>query len=57
MGGKPTPFHILYSVMWGKKMDMAVVSIFGAPPETWDAVAPIANQMATFMLIGPNFGK
>ena len=53
----PTTFRILYSVMWGKELDMVVISIFGAPPETWEASAPIADTMAQFRLIGPNFGK
>lgn len=53
----PATYHILYSVMWGKELDMVVVSTFGAPPETWDTTAPIADAMAHFRLIGPNFGK
>ena len=53
----PATYRILYSVMWGKELDMVVVSIFGAPPETWETAAPIADAMAQFRLIGPNFGK
>lgn len=52
-----TTFRIIYSVMWGKKLDVVVVSIFGAPPAEWEAAAPIADAMAQFQLIGPNFGK
>jgi hypothetical protein len=48
-------FHILYSVSWG--MDMVVINTFGAPPEQWESVKPIADVMANIELIGPNFGK
>jgi hypothetical protein len=51
------PFRILYSVMWGKAVDMVVVTIFGAPPNTWEEVVPIANVMAQFTLIGPKFSR
>jgi hypothetical protein len=56
-GGVPTEFHIIYSLMWGKDMDMVAISIFGAPPETWLSVRSIAESMSTFVLIGPGFGK
>jgi hypothetical protein len=57
VGGKAVPFRILYSVMWGKTMDMVVMSTFGAPPDAWNELAPTANRMSKFMLIGPDFGK
>jgi hypothetical protein len=53
----PGTYRILYSLMWGKALDMVVVSTFGAPPEIWHTVAPIADTMTAFRLIGPNFGK
>jgi hypothetical protein len=53
----PVTYRILYSLMWGKELDMVVVSTFGAPPEIWDSVVPIVNTMAQFRLIGPEFGK
>ena len=55
--GVPTEFHIIYSLMWGKDLDMIAISIFGAPPETWPSARLIANSMAEFVLIGPGFGK
>lgn len=53
----PGPYRILYSLMWGKEMDMVVVSTFGAPAETWQTASPLADAMTEFRLIGPNFGK
>lgn len=50
-------YRIIYSVLWGKGLDLVVVSIFGAPPDTWQAVGPIADAMADFRLIGPDFGQ
>jgi hypothetical protein len=50
-------FHILYSVMWGKDLDMIVVSTFGAPRDAWPSVTSTADAMREFVLIGPNFGK
>lgn len=51
------PFHILYSVFWGKKLDMVVVNTFGAPDEKWQSVAEASKVMAKAEIIGPNFGK
>jgi hypothetical protein len=51
------PFHILYTVMWLKDMDIVAVSTFGAPPEKWDAVADITKVMSEFILIGKNPGN
>jgi hypothetical protein len=50
-------FHILYTVMWLKDMDVVAVSTFGAPPEKWDAVAKITTVMSEFILIGKDPGK
>jgi hypothetical protein len=50
-------FHILYTVMWLKDMDIVAVSTFGAPPEQWDAVANITNVMSEFILIGKHPGN
>lgn len=51
------PFHILYSVFWGKKLDMVVVNTFGAPEGKWQSVAEASKVMAKAEVIGPNFGK
>ncbi len=51
------PFHILYSVMWLKDMDIVAVSTFGAPPDEWDAVADITRVMSEFTLIGKSPGN
>ena len=56
-GHQGEKLHILTTVSWGKSMDMVVVSIFGAPDRNWDQVAPIADVMAKYRLLGPNFGK
>jgi hypothetical protein len=53
----PADFHVLYTFMWGTEMDIVVVSIFGAPPEEFPAIASTANAMSEFRLIGPGFGK
>ncbi|HUL18754.1 MAG TPA: hypothetical protein VLV29_05745 [Steroidobacteraceae bacterium] len=50
-------FHILYTVMWLRDMDIVAVSTFGAPPEKWDAVADITKVMSEFILIGKNPGN
>ena len=53
----PRTYRILYSMMWGKQMDMVVLSIFGAPPEDWDSLEPVINTMAAFRIVGRNLGK
>ncbi|MCW5198655.1 hypothetical protein VU06_02775 [Desulfobulbus sp. F3] len=53
----PVVFHILYSVFWGKEMDMVLLSTFGTPEEKWQDYMSVSKIMATFDLIGPNFGK
>lgn len=50
-------YRIIYSVMWGKELDMVVVSTFGSPPQAWETAAPIAEAMAHFRLLGPKLGK
>lgn len=50
-------YRILYSMMWGKELDMVVLTTFGTPKENWDKVAPISEVMSVFELIGPNLGK
>ena len=50
-------FHILYSVMWLKQMDIVAVSTFGAPETKWDSVAEISRVMSSFVLIGENPGN
>jgi hypothetical protein len=49
-------FHILYSVMWFKDMDLVALTTFGTPEGNWDAAAPIADVMSAFVLIGKNAG-
>ena len=44
-------------MMWGKELDMVVLTTFGTPKENWEKVAPISKVMSEFELIGPNLGK
>jgi hypothetical protein len=57
LNGPAKPYRIAYSVFWGKTMDMAVITTFGAPADQWENVARTAEVMNAFRLIGPNFGK
>ncbi len=50
-GKGPRSFRILYSMMWGKRMDLVVSSTFGAPEETWKEAARIAGPMTEFRLL------
>jgi hypothetical protein len=50
-------FHILYSMMWLKNMDVVALSTFGAPEDKWDAVAPVTQVMSEFVLIGQSPGN
>lgn len=50
-------FHVLYSVMWLKPMDIVAVSTFGSPETKWDSVAEISRVMSSFVLIGENPGN
>lgn len=53
----PKEFHIVYSVFWGKNLDMVVVSTFGTPEKNWQTFSPVSKAMAIIDIIGPNFGK
>jgi hypothetical protein len=57
LNGPAKPYHVAYTVFWGKTMDMAVLTTFGAPADQWGDVARTAEVMNAFRLIGPNFGK
>ncbi|MGV8998477.1 MAG: hypothetical protein ACOH12_16175 [Parvibaculaceae bacterium] len=48
-------YRVLYSVMWGKDLDMIVVTIFGTVPEKWEAMRPVADTMATFKIASKEF--
>jgi len=50
-------FHVLYSVMWMKNMDIAAVTTFGASDADWESIVPITQVMSEFRLIGPDLGK
>jgi len=50
-------YHLLYSVFWGKEIDMVSVFTFGAPQEEWASVKDVIEIMSHVELIGPNFGK
>ena len=50
-------FHILYSAMWLKEMDMVAISTFGAPEEKWESVRETADVMSMFVLIGKSPGN
>ena len=50
-------YRTRYSSFWGKEMDIVVFSTFSAPNDAWAEAGPIADVMANFVLIGPNFGK
>ena len=50
-GKGPRAFRILYSMMWGKRMDLVVSSTFGAPEETWKEASRLAGPMTEFRLI------
>jgi hypothetical protein len=45
------PYHILYSLFWGNKVDIVVVSIAGTTKELWDTYANTFDKMGTFELI------
>jgi hypothetical protein len=50
-------FHILYSVMWLKDMDIVAVSTFGSPEAKWESVGKISRVMSEFILIGKQPGN
>jgi len=46
------PYHILYSLFWGRSgTDIAVVSISGTTKELWATYSPIFDKMSAFGLI------
>lgn len=49
-------YRIIYSVFWGKKIDLVVVSTFGARQEKWEEVKSISEAMSTVILIGKELG-
>ena len=51
------PYHIVYSVFWGKEMDMVVLSTFGTPEELWPEYSRVAKVMSEVQIIGPNLGR
>ncbi|WP_341898142.1 hypothetical protein [Ferrovibrio terrae] len=50
-------FHILYSVFWGKQMDMVYVTTSGAPEEDWETARPAFEVMRNFIIIGADFAN
>lgn len=53
----PKTFHVLYSIMWQKDVDIVTLTIFGAPPEKWESLQPTIAIMSLFRIIGKDFGK
>jgi hypothetical protein len=45
------PDHILYSLFWGKNIDVVVVSIAGTTKELWDTYSATFDKMSSFELI------
>jgi len=45
------PDHILYSLFWGKNIDVVVVSIAGTTKELWETYSATFNKMGSFELI------
>jgi hypothetical protein len=46
------PYRVLYSLFWGADgLDVAVVSVVGAPKEEWQRYQPIFEHMAAFEVI------
>ena len=46
------PYHILYSLFWGKDdLDVAVVIMSGTAKELWEVYAPTFDKMSAFELI------
>jgi len=56
-GSAEMRFHILYSLMWLKDMDIVAASTFGAPQDQWDRVKEVPRHMAEFVLIGAHLGE
>lgn len=45
------PYHILYSFFWNNKMDLAAITIAGAPKEEWETYRTTFDQMGKFEII------
>jgi hypothetical protein len=46
------PYRVLYSLFWGAAgLDVAVVSVAGAPKEEWQRYQPVFERMAAFEII------
>ena len=45
------PHHILYSLFWGNKIDMVVVSISGTTKELWEMYSSTFDEMSDFRLL------
>lgn len=57
IAGATKPYHVRYGAFWGKTMDMAAFTTFGAPADQWESVRRTADTMSAFELIGPDLGK
>jgi hypothetical protein len=42
---KRVPYYILYSMFWGNRIDVLVISIAGTIKELWNAYAPTFDKM------------
>ena len=45
------PYHITYSLFWGKNIDIAIVSTAGTTKELWNTYAQTFEKMSGFELI------
>ena len=43
--------HILYSLFWGTRIDVAIVSISGTTKSLWPVYSPVFKEMSSFELI------
>jgi len=43
--------HILYSLFWGTRIDVAIVAIAGTTKSLWPTYSPVFNKMSSFELI------
>lgn len=50
-------YRVLYSVFWGKQMDMVYVTTSGAPEEDWENARPTFEVMRNVVIIGSDFAK
>jgi hypothetical protein len=44
-------FHIIYSDFWSNGLDMAIITVFGAPIDEWEEVKSISEIMSEFEFI------